>query len=138
MGSAVGLPTTISSVTSTVNIYWQLLGELEQHIPFHNHQYADDTQLYGSFSPDPDTAAAKLKQCLAENGSWRQASWLQLNLDKTEVMIISRGKRFEDLVKFLTAPSIEGICLVHLSGAQFRCFTTHSSFSQNSYLPCWS
>lgn len=80
----------------------------------HYHQCADDTQLSSSFLPDPDTAAANLKQCLAETGSWKTASWLLLNLDKAEMMLISRGKCSEDLVKFVTAPSAEGICLASI------------------------
>lgn len=77
----------------------------------HCHQCSDDTQLSISFPLDPDTAAGNLKQCLAEIGSWRKASWLLLNLDKAEIMLISRGKCFEDLVKFVSAPSAEGIYL---------------------------
>ncbi|TRZ25422.1 hypothetical protein HGM15179_001740 [Zosterops borbonicus] len=82
----------------------------------HCHQCSDDTQLSISFPLDPDTAAGNLKQCLAEIGSWRKASWLLLNLDKAEIMLISRGKCFEDLVKFhhreepgsiLLAPSLQ-------------------------------
>lgn len=88
----------------------RLKGSTRNTLQYH-HQSADITQLDVSFTPDPDTAVAKLKQCLAEIGSWMRASWLQLNLDKTEVMLISRGKCLEDLVKFVTGPSIEGICL---------------------------
>lgn len=75
------------------------------------HQCTDDTQLSISFPLDPDTAAGNLKQCLPEIGFWKKASWLLLNLDKAEIMLISRGKCFEDLVKFITAPSAEAIYL---------------------------
>jgi len=67
-----------------------------------------------SFLPDPDMAAANLKQCLAEIGFWKKASWLLLNLDKAEMILISRGKCFEGLVKFVTAPSAEGIRLANI------------------------
>ncbi|KAJ7407087.1 hypothetical protein BTVI_63997 [Pitangus sulphuratus] len=87
----------------------------------HCHQCTDDTQLSISFPSDPDTAAGNLKQCLAEIGFWNKASWLLLNLDKAEIMLISRGKCFEDLVKFITAPSVEGINLASiLSGVQMK------------------
>lgn len=56
------------------------------------HQCTNDTWSAPSFLPDPDTAAANLKQCLAETGFWNKASWLLLNLDKAEMMLISRGK----------------------------------------------
>lgn len=78
------------------------------------HQCTDDTQLSISFLPDPDTAAANLKQYLAETGFLRKASWLLLNLDKAEMMLISRRKCSEDLVKFVTAPSTENTCLVSI------------------------
>lgn len=85
----------------------------------HYHQRTDDTQLCISILPDPDTVAANLKQCLAEIGFWKAASWLLLSLDKAETIIISRGKCFEDLVKFVTAPPAEGIRLASvLKGVQ--------------------
>lgn len=87
----------------------------------HYHQRTDGTERSTSFLPDPDTAAANLKPCLAEIGFWKAASWLPLNLDKAEMMLISRGKCFEDLVKFVTAPSAEGICLASiLRGVQCK------------------
>ncbi|KAF7239147.1 Formin-like protein 1 [Varanus komodoensis] len=45
----------------------KLLGEVIRRCGLWNHQYADDTQLYLSFSTDPGEAVAVLNQCLAEN-----------------------------------------------------------------------
>ncbi|KAJ7415233.1 hypothetical protein WISP_79074 [Willisornis vidua] len=87
----------------------------------HCHQCSDDTQLSISFPPDPDTAAGNLKQCLAEISFWKKASWLLLNLDKAEIMLISWGECFEDPVKFITARSVDGIYLASsLSGGQCK------------------
>lgn len=84
------------------------------------HQCTNDTRRTPSFLPDPDAAAANLKQCLAETGFWNKASWLLLNLDKAEMMLISRGKRSEDLVKCVAVPSAEGTWLATVRGDQCK------------------
>lgn len=53
--------------------------------------------------------------CLLETGSWMKASWLTFRM---EVMLLGRGKHFEELMNFMTAPSPEGTCLTH---CQSRC-----------------
>ncbi|KAF7245448.1 Leucine zipper protein 2 [Varanus komodoensis] len=52
------------------NIYTKPLGEVFRRCGLRNHQYADDTQLYLSFSTNPDEAVAVLNQCLAEVMGW--------------------------------------------------------------------
>ncbi|KAF7245513.1 putative RNA-directed DNA polymerase from transposon BS [Varanus komodoensis] len=53
-----------------------------------NHQYADDTQLYLSFSTNPGEAVAVLNRCLAEVMGWMRANKLKLSPDKTEVLLV--------------------------------------------------
>ncbi|KAF7244332.1 hypothetical protein EYD10_09255 [Varanus komodoensis] len=48
------------------NIYMKPLGEVIRRCGLRNHQYADDTQLYLSFSTNPGEAVAVLNRCLAE------------------------------------------------------------------------
>ncbi|KAF7246401.1 Matrix metalloproteinase-16 [Varanus komodoensis] len=48
------------------NIYMKPLGEVIGRCGLRNHQYADDTQLYLSFSTNPSEAVAVLNWCLAE------------------------------------------------------------------------
>lgn len=108
----------LCSLPSTSLVHQPLQGIAKRYM-LHCHQCTDDTQLSSSFPLDPDTAAGNLKQCLAEIGFWKKASWLLLNLDKAEIMLISRGKCFEDLVKFISAPSAEGLYLsIILSSVQ--------------------
>ncbi|KAF7251687.1 putative RNA-directed DNA polymerase from transposon BS [Varanus komodoensis] len=70
------------------NIYMKLLGEVIRRCGLRNHQYADDTQLYLSFSTNPGEAVAVLNRCLAEVMGWMRANKLKLNPDKTEVLLV--------------------------------------------------
>ncbi|KAF7234952.1 hypothetical protein EYD10_18178, partial [Varanus komodoensis] len=64
------------------------LGEVIRRCGLRNHQYADDTQLYLSFSTNPGEAVAVLNWCLAEVMGWMRANKLKLNPDKTEVLLV--------------------------------------------------
>ncbi|KAF7234890.1 Vomeronasal type-2 receptor 26 [Varanus komodoensis] len=70
------------------NIYMKQLGEVIRRCGLWNHQYADDTQLYLSFSTNPSEAVAVLNQCLAEVMGWMRANKLKLNPDKTEFLLV--------------------------------------------------
>ncbi|KAF7243518.1 putative RNA-directed DNA polymerase from transposon BS, partial [Varanus komodoensis] len=80
------------------NIYMKPLGEVIRRCGLRNHQYADDTQLYLSFSTNPGEAVAVLNRCLAEVMGWMRANKLKLNPDKTEVLLVGGlGLRMGDL-----------------------------------------
>ncbi|KAF7253150.1 hypothetical protein EYD10_01179 [Varanus komodoensis] len=70
------------------NIYMKLLGEVIRRCGLRNHQYADDTQLYLSFSTNPGEAVAVLNRCLAEVMGWMRANKLKLNPDMMEVLLV--------------------------------------------------
>ncbi|KAF7253167.1 Xanthine dehydrogenase/oxidase [Varanus komodoensis] len=70
------------------NIYMKPLGEVIRRCGLRSHQYADDTQLYLSFSTNPGEAVAVLNRCLAEVMGWMRANKLKLNPDKTEVLLV--------------------------------------------------
>ena len=58
-----------------------------QSVP--HHLYADDTQLYISFSTDnADSSLHRLQQCLTSVQSWMTINKLKLNPDKTEFLLI--------------------------------------------------
>ncbi|KAF7254753.1 Formin-2, partial [Varanus komodoensis] len=80
------------------NIYMKPLGEVIRRCGLRNHQYADDTKLYLSFSTNPGEAVAVLNRCLAEVMGWMRANKLKLNPDKTEVLLVGgSGLRMGDL-----------------------------------------
>ena len=60
----------------------------------HHCSYADDTQLYIAVSPDDLEPVNVLLNCILDIKSWMAENFLQLNQDKTEVLIIGpEGKR---------------------------------------------
>ncbi len=53
------------------------------------HLYADDIQLYISFCPDSLDKLSVLQNCLVSINKWMADNFLQLNNDKTEMMIFA-------------------------------------------------
>ena len=51
-------------------------------------QYADDTQLYLSFSTNPGVAVIVLNSCLVLIMDWMRVNKLRLNPDKLEVLLV--------------------------------------------------
>ncbi len=64
------------------------LGPIIQAHGFSYHFNADDTQLYLSFRPDDPTVAARISGCLADISVWMKEHHLQLNLAKTELLVL--------------------------------------------------
>ena len=62
------------------------------------HQYADDSQIYGSCRSDATSLfSTTVSQCLDSIASWTHSNRLQLNTDKTEVMWCASTRKLPQL-----------------------------------------
>ena len=63
--------------------------------------YADDTQLYVSFSPKDNCgeveAIAAMERCIKDIQKWMKESKLQLNTDKTELLLIGTKQQLQKI-----------------------------------------
>ena len=66
----------------------KLLGEVVRRFELRSQQYADNTQLYLSFSTNPGVAVAVLNLCLGLLMDWMRVNKLRLNPDKSEVLLV--------------------------------------------------
>nr|XP_055051302.1 RNA-directed DNA polymerase from mobile element jockey [Misgurnus anguillicaudatus] len=77
------------------SIYMTSLGSVIQKHGFSYHCYADDTQLHLSFHPDDPTVSARISACLRDISLWMKDHHLQLNLAKTELLVISSEPKIQ-------------------------------------------
>ncbi len=71
------------------SVYMASLGSVIQKHGFSYHFYANDTQLYLSLHPADLTIDARISACLADIYCWMKDHHLQLNLAKTELLVVS-------------------------------------------------
>ncbi|XP_073668112.1 uncharacterized protein [Paramisgurnus dabryanus] len=62
---------------------------------FSYHCYADDTHLHLSFHPDDPTVSARISACLRDISLWMKNHHLQLNLAKTELLVLSSEPKIQ-------------------------------------------
>ena len=73
---------------------------IEKHNVNH-HFYADDTQIYTTFSPEncPESLSI-IEKCLCEVQEWMHQNKLKLNPDKTEFMLIGNAAQTKECAKY--------------------------------------
>ena len=80
------------------NIYTQSLGEIARRHGLKCHFYADDTQLYVSFSVmESKDYVNVISNCIADIKAWMQSNLLLLNDSKTEVVLLGTKQQLSKL-----------------------------------------
>ena len=79
------------------NLYMLPLGQLicSNNVSYHN--YADDTQIYVSLTAGEYGPVESLCHCIQQISVWMQNNFLQLNSDKTEIIVFGPQKQRESV-----------------------------------------
>ena len=89
---------------------------IKEHLPT-VHCYADDTQLYVSFSPNKSTGQSEavnaIQHCVKDVRNWMNNDKLLLNDDKTEFLMIGTKQQLAKIL-LLTYKAINGLAPFYL------------------------
>lgn len=70
------------------------------------HCYADDTQLFLSVATDDSGALNSIMNCLSSVEQWMSKTFLKLNEDKTEILVIGTSERRQKIFSKLADQSL--------------------------------
>ena len=105
MGSRVLFYRYVIALCLLFTLYTTPLSSLVSRHAIPHHLYADDSQLYVSFSSGDSAAALNgLQSCLASVQSWMSTNKLKLNQDQTEFLLIGNERQWS---KYLSMFPIE-------------------------------
>ena len=89
------------------NLYMLPLGQIIKNTQVSYHSYADDTQLYLALSPTDKESLGSLCDCLDQINSWLSQNFLQLNKEKTEVILFGRKDGKDKMATLFRAKGFE-------------------------------
>ena len=81
------------------SLYLLPLGKIISHYDVAYHLYADDIQLQFAFKPSEPYKLSRLLDCLNAIRVWTTENSLQLNADKTEVLVVAPDKCVSVILK---------------------------------------
>ena len=109
------------------SLYMLPLGQILQNSNVNYHSYADDTQIYIALSADDYSPLTSLSNCLDQINNWMNQNFLQLNQDKTEVIVFGNKEKRSVVIKHLELLSIQTKDQVRNLGVQIDSDLTFSS-----------
>ncbi len=77
-----------------------IIGNIIRKYGISFHCYADDTQLYISTRPDETSKLPKLTECVKHFKDWMTNNFLQLNSDKTEILLIGPKNSTQNILDY--------------------------------------
>ena len=89
------------------SLYMLPLGQVLQNSNVDYHSYADDTQIYIALSSDDYSPIKSLCHCLEQVTNWMNQNFLQLNQDKTEVIVFGNKEKRIAVSKHLESLSLK-------------------------------
>ena len=89
------------------SLYMLPLGQVLQNSNVDYHSYADDTQIYIALSSDDYSPIQSLCHCLEQVTNWMNQNFLQLNQDKTEVIVFGNKEKRIAVSKHLESLSLK-------------------------------
>ena len=107
--------------------YESPLGQIVRSFGVQLHLYADDSQIYMSFSPATNESLAleTLEKCICMVRSWMAENYLKLNDDKTEFIILGTP---QNLTKITTSQLKIGDCTIKASNQVKNIGATFDSY----------
>uniref|UniRef100_A0A3B1IP97 Reverse transcriptase domain-containing protein n=1 Tax=Astyanax mexicanus TaxID=7994 RepID=A0A3B1IP97_ASTMX len=106
------------------NLYMITLGEIMRDYGISYHSYADDTQIYMALCYGPIDSLCK---CLEQINKWMGQNFLQLNKDKTEIILLGNSNERHRLSAYLDSKSLKSKELVCNLGVQMDSDLTFNS-----------
>ena len=119
-------------------LYTHPLSTIVQHHALSHHCFSDDNQLYKSVPVSQlGKAISSTKECITDIQAWMHSNKLQLNADKTEIILI-RPKVNDKMVQYPSSLDLNGTSIVFSDSVRNlgAVLDQHLSFEQHVSRTC--